>query len=390
MKRISEHKEKKKISLASVSKRAAVVIGCVLALIIILGGVLVGAFFALRASGRHSMRDRREEQNTVNSDIDYDPGVVLHKGKKYRYNENVTSIMFVGIDIGEKQETFNSLLQYEAELRAAKNGTDVKYELQKYKEELVASGQSLKVSEGGGQADVILLVAVDEEKNRASVISVDRNSMSSYEVFDRDGNSVGFTESQLALSFFYGDGEHKSCEMTKNALSEFLCDIPIHAYYSMKTDAIAVVNDAVGGVEVTVPCDMTAANEAFTNGKRIKLRGDMAKDFLRARQGVGDGSNAERVKRQEQYIRAFVSTALEAVKKDLGLPKKLFEAIADNSFTDLGVDEAVYLADLALRLDISYRSIAGEAQMGDVFEEFNADKEALLELVLDIFYICED
>ena len=112
--------------------------------------------------------------------------------------------------------------------------------------------------------------------------------------------------------------------------------------------------------------------------------------FLSARQNVGDGSNAGRLERQKQYIFSFIDTAIDAVKKDWGLPTRLYNSLASNSCTDLSADEVVYLADLASRVDVTYHSISGTTDTSSGIAQFRPDEEELWCMILDIFYICED
>ncbi|MBQ8207943.1 MAG: LCP family protein [Clostridia bacterium] len=380
----------KGFSFARLSKGAFIALGCILAVIVILVGALVGVFFALKTAGRASMADRREEANIVDTDYVYDPDVISYEGKKYRFNRDLSTFLFMGIDEGRAEEYMAESRRKVAEKRAEKNGTSVEYELEKYEKQLAENGYSFEYEDGVGQADVLLLLVLDEKNEHVSIISIDRNSMSYYETFDIEGNNMGASEGQLALAYSYGDGAHESCKMTVSAVSDFLYEIPIHAYYSMNYYAIKDLTDTVGGVEVTIPVDMTATDESFAEGSTIRLTGELAQKYLSARQELEDGSNEGRIERQKQFIFSFIDTAVNAVKGDFDLPIELYNKIAENSCTDLTVDEIVYLADTALNVDISYHSIEGTTDESGTFAEFRPNEDALWQLILDIFYICED
>ncbi len=386
MKKESAVGEKKGGLFGRLSRRVLIALGILLAVIVILAGVVLGAFFAIKTAGRLSMEQRRDDNgnNTL-----FENDVLVYEGKKYRYNKNMSTILFVGVDTGKALAEKEEFCRKVAEVRSKENGTSFEYELEIFRKTYFENNPVVD-DVGVGQSDVILAIAIDRTKKKASIISVDRNSMATYEAFDREGNSIGVSEGQLALSYSYGDGAHSSCRLTCDAVSSFLYDIPIDAYYSMKYFVIRELNDAVGGVEVTIPIDMTNADEAFTEGRTLRLSGEQAERFVSARQNVGDGSNAGRLDRQKQYVLAFIDSALSALKKDWGLPGRLYESVASNSCTDLSADEIVYLADLALNLDISYHSIDGVTEKTDHYDEFRPDAEALLELILDIFYVCED
>lgn len=390
MKDNSNKKEKKGSFISRLSKRVFIALAVIFALVVLVVGVLVGVFFALKSSGRLSMEERRNEQISAIPDYVYDPNIVNHEGKKYRYNEDLTTILFMGVDTGKVQLEHEANMLDIARRRAEENGTDIEYELEKFQNRLVEQGGSLVIEDGVGQADVLMLLVIDEKNEQATIISIDRNSMSYFEAFDAEGNSYGSSEGQLALAYSYGDGSHLSCEMTVGAVSDFLYEVPIHAYYSMKYAAIMELNDAVGGVEVTIPTDMTMVSQYLKEGETIKLDGKRAALFLSARQNVGDGSNAGRLERQKQYIFSFIDTAIDAVKKDWGLPTRLYNSLASNSCTDLSADEVVYLADLASRVDVTYHSISGTTDTSSGIAQFRPDEEELWCMILDIFYICED
>lgn len=345
------------------ARKTVVVLLCLFATLVILAGALIGAFFALRTAGKRSFDDRRQEQINAETQYSSDENVydkfsVSYEGKTYRYNQKLTTFIVMGIDGSKSTET---------------------------EEQIEHIGVA-----GAGQADAIMVLVLDEENLAADIIAVDRNSMSYFEAYDSEGKSLGALESQLAISYAYGDGAHSSCKMTLNAVSDFMYGIPIHAYYSMKRQALRDVNDAVGGVTLTIPVDMTRVHKSFVEGATVTLTGKLADKFIGARQGVGDGSNAGRISRQQLYLKAFISSAIEAVKKDWSLPKKIYEKIAENSCTDITLDEMVYLADLVTKLDFSFHTIPGETDTDGRYAEFRPDPEEFYKLILDIFYVCED
>ena len=379
----SKEKTENGSSISVLKRRVIITAACFFAVLVLLIGVMVGVFFALKTSGRLSIEERRKNELTAMPDYVYDPNTVSYNGKKYKYNENVTTFLFMGIDTGRLDET----AWQRAKALAKQTGKSVEQMYQR----VLQIYEELELHEPKvGHSDVLLLVVLDETKKHASIISIDRNSMSYFEAYDDAGNPIGSSEGQLALSYSYGDGAHESCKMTARAVSDFLYEIPIHAYYSMKYKAIKELNDAVGGVKVTISTDMTEVNEAFIKGETVTLDGEMAAMYLSARRDVGDGSNESRLERQKQYIFSFIETAISAIKKDWGLPADLYERLAGNSCTDLSADEVVYLASLAPGLDISYHSIKGTTDTDGAFAEFRPDEDALWQLILDIFYICED
>ena len=57
--------------------------------------------------------------------------------------------------------------------------------------------------------------------------------------------------------------------------------------------------------------------------------------------------------------------------------------------TNITLDETIYLATQALDYQVgedSFYMLKGETVMGEKFEEFYHDEEALYELILEVFY----
>ena len=334
-------------------KKTLIILTAVLSVIVVLLGGLFGAFLAVRRSGRLRLEQRRRDEmtrETAYADYTYDPSVIRYGGKKYKYSEDLSNILFLGIDKND------------------------------------ALGKDDNAVGGAGQCDVILLVALNEKNKTADIIAIDRNTVLPIESYDAEGNYIGVTNSQIALSYAYGDGRETSCKMAAEAVSDLLFEVPIHAYYSMTTAAVRDINDMLGGVKVKIPVDMTVTDENFTEGAEIRLDGEQAEKFLRARMELEDGSNAARLERQKIYLSSLISTAKSAMLSDLSLPSKLYEKVMSESCTDIGLDEAVYLASLLSGLEIRFHSIAGTTVSTDSFDEFYPDSDKLYEQVLEIFY----
>ncbi|MBR6603087.1 MAG: LCP family protein [Clostridia bacterium] len=383
----------KKFSFARLSKGALVALICILAVVIILAGALVGAFFALKTAGKASLSNRRDDE----SKYEFDPNAITFEGKRYIPRNDLTTFLFMGVDTGQTTHILASDVLRRFTEWAEKTGMTLEEYYADWVRKQEEKGESTDIvevfqipPEKSGQADVLLLIVLDEKAKKADIISIDRNSMSYFEAFDPMGNSMGVSEAQLCLAYSYGDGAHDSCKKTVSAVSDFLYEIPIHAYYSMKYMALREVNDAVGGVEVEIKDDMTVVDERLVLGERVLLDGELAEKYLTARGNVGSGSNEERLSRHKEYIMSFIGSAVKAVKKDLGLPFELYNKIADNSVTDLSVDEIVYLATLATELEISFHSIDGTTDTSGSLDEFRPDEDALWQMILDTFYICEE
>ena len=153
--------------------------------------------------------------------------------------------------------------------------------------------------------------------------------------------------------------------------------------------AASTINDAVGGVDVTVPWDLAGFNEDFVEGRRLHLKGEEAFWYVKYRNTDIFGSADMRLDRQKQYLNGFIAAAKQSVQEDTSAVIDLYQAVKPQMVTDVSLDEAVYLAPILA--DYTYNEddfhmLQGETVMGEQYEEFYPDEDAMLEMILDVFY----
>ncbi len=334
--------------------------------ILVIVGVL--AFVGIQISGRnrlysHNGSNRpnlsqleqievveQTEEVVEESTYVWQEGDIRYQGKIYRYNEDILTFLFLGID----------------------KMTEVK-----------------KVEDGieGGQSDAIFLLVLNPHSKEVSVIGVNRDTMTEIDVYSEYGDYRGTAILQLCLQHGYGDGAEVSCTRTMEAVSKLFYDLPLHGYCSINMGAIPLINDAIGGVELVALEDVIKSD--IKEGQTVHLMGDSAYDYLHNRDTKSDESARRRLERQKQYIEAYAKKAVEQMKADITLPVKLYNTLSKYMVTDITVDEVSYLATQAMGYHFSNEniySLAGETKQGERFEEFYVDEDALYELILKVFY----
>lgn len=238
------------------------------------------------------------------------------------------------------------------------------------------------------QSDALFLLAVDREKEDYSILHINRDTMANIRMLDVKGNPYSSFEGQLALSHTYGSGREDSCENTVWSVSDYLYGLEIDHYASISMDAVAILNDKIGGVTLTVADDMTMVDESLKKGETVTLKGEQALIYIRARQGIADSTNIERMERQRQYIDAFLNQAWVAIFRDDSLRADMLLSVSDYLVSDMTADELLSLTDvLHDYIFTGIYSIDGEARKGEQFMEFYADEDKLKKLVLDTFYV---
>ncbi len=252
------------------------------------------------------------------------------------------------------------------------------------------------LSGDGGQSDGIFLLAQDTARNALQILLIPRDSMT--EIMETDislteanGTELGKYVDHLTLAYAYGDGREKSCEYTVDAVSGLLCGLPIDSYMAADTDVIARLNDAVGGVTVTIPtAGMEQRDPAFVLGETVTLHGKQAEAFVRFRDINIDNSAIARMNQQKAYIDGFFQAVKATSKKDSRIVEKLFGMMEGNMVTNMHKDEYMKVALDALTGEGlnsgSFWMVPGTGSATDTYDEFYVNKEALIPILLELFY----
>ncbi|MCR5801702.1 MAG: LCP family protein [Lachnospiraceae bacterium] len=289
------------------------------------------------------------DQNTGNEYSEkWAEGTVRYKGKAYRYNSQLKIYLFMGIDKMEK---------------ALPDPAGNK----------------------GGQADAIFLIVEDPSNKDVKIIAVNRNTMTTIEVYDNEGNFVGKEISQICLQHGYGDGTRNSCQRTVTAVSNLFYGIPIDGYLAMNMGGIPQLNEALGGVEVKIAEECTLGDTEYRAGDTVVLDGDMAMDYLHVRDKTVFDSATGRLERQISYIPSMLDKMSQKAS-DAGELALVYKALEDYIVTNLDFMEyAEELAEYGMS-DAEIIRLKGDMTMGEKYEEYKLDETALYEMVLDIFY----
>ena len=308
-------------------------------------------------SAADEKNDNASDPGTPEAEESYElqEGQIRYNGKTYQYKDNLMNILCLGIDSRDG---------------IAKEKTPGK----------------------AGQADCVILAVLDDEAKTIQLINISRDSMVPVHVYATDGSYVEDRTEQLALQYAYGNGRDWSCQFMEQTVSELFYGLPIHGYCALSMNSIADLNDAVGGVTVTVPEDLAVMQpKLFTAGDTVTLKGKLAYHFVHDRdyKSADIASNNKRIARQKTYAVAFVNQFKQGMKEDMTLPVKLYQTAEKQMVTSISLDQAVYLCteymNSSFDTDNIY-TIAGEVTKGAEYAEFNVDDDALYQLILDVFY----
>lgn len=289
---------------------------------------------------------------TTTAPVTDSKGVVTYNGQKYKYNENILSFLVLGIDNNNK----------------------------------VAPA---KDSISGGQADAIFLAVLNQDTKKMNIISIPRDTIAAVDVYNRAGQYITTMSTYITLQHAYGDGMAVSNQRMVNAVSRLFYDLPIHGCVSINMGGIPALNDAIGGVDVQSLYTFSQGGYSFVTGENYHLEGMGAFWYLKYRDTSRHFTAEERVQRQRQYINAFYNKAMSRVKSQPTLAIDIYNTISEYMATDVSVNEVSYLASRFISGGYSFgsiRTLSGKTVIGPVYEEFHADKTALYEMILDMFY----
>jgi LCP family protein required for cell wall assembly len=281
----------------------------------------------------------------------YEDEQVTVNGVKYRQKKNLTTLLFMGID------------RDSGAVRGVGN-------------------------RNGGQADFLRLIVIDQADKTISQIQIDRDTMTPITVLSVLGNRSGTRTLQISLSHGYGDGKEQSCQFTVDAVSNMLFNVPINGYIAMNLDGINVLNDALGGLTVTLEDDFSHIDPTMTKGKTLTLMGKQAEIFVRSRMSMEVGTNEARMIRQQQYLSKMMDLLHEKVLKDKEFIGTLFDSLSPYLVTN--VSRAQMINDAWLARDYERKPLyipEGTHVVGtDGYMEFHVDEDALEQMVLELFY----
>ena len=323
---------------------------------LILGLAAAVAFVGLAATVViNKLKEQKNYHVTGANSVDVGAGYryTEYNGKKYQYNNRVTTLLYAGLD------SFDELKQ------TATYGDKAR-------------------------ADSIMLIVLDEVSKKMSVVAINRDTMTEVHRFSRKGDDLGVYVTHLGYAYTNGDGGEASCENLKTAVSTLFNNLPIDGYMVSNQTSIVMINDLVGGVTVTVPNDDLAAKyPELTTGNVVTLDESTVRAYVQQRDTAVDFSNEGRIERQKSFVLSFMDEFGTMVKEDASSVWDSLEACSDWMQTDITKNKYLSLADAFSNTNLtpdSYYILEGEDQLGELHDEFYYDEDALQELIIKLFY----
>ena len=289
------------------------------------------------------------KQSTEKNETSTDESTITHNGVSYKYNRDLKTLLFMGID---KRET-----------------------------EL-----SEQMSGRGGQADCIILFIIDPNTQKVSSLQISRDTMTDVDIYDINGEKMATEKAQITLQYAYGDGRTRSCRLMKDSVSRLLYGVEIDSYFAMNLEGFSTATDLVGGVELTIPEDYTDIDPAFQKGATVTLDGELARKYVQTRDIEVLGSNDDRMERQAQFMEALAQKMMKSGGNS-ALYTKMYLELQDYIVTDVNADDLAEMSDYEFT---GVQKVPGETRAGEAHDEYYVDEDALYELILELFYVPAD
>jgi len=188
---------------------------------------------------------------------------------------------------------------------------------------------------GGQRSDSLILFHVNANHDKAYMVSIPRDSY----VYVPPGGPWQGGRTKINAAFSYGGPR--------------LVVQTVEGFTGVKIDHVVMINfagfkkmtDAVGGVDVVVNQAVTDPETHAHFKKGVNhLNGDQALLYVRQRHGL-PGGDFDRVKRQQQFMRALLTTA--TAKGTLANPNKL-SALLDATADAIVVDKDLSMGKTAV------------------------------------------
>ncbi len=294
-----------------------------------------------------------KEQESFSPPDTVDNSVITYEGQEYTLKENIETFLVFGVDRFQGSETADS-------------------------------------HESGVQADFLMLFVFDNAQEKFTALHINRDTMVNVNKLAIGGMKVDSFTKQIALSYNYvqDDNEKVKCGNVKTSVENLLKGMHIDHYLSLTMDSVAVMNDLLGGVEVTVLDDFAGVDDALVKGETVTLTGEQALRYVRARQSLENSDNTARMARQRQYVDALYKKAVSRFESDAEFSVKFADEMDEYLVYDSSDQQMQEYAEKFKNYEFTgIKEIDGDGRNGEEFLEFYADEDSVLKNVVDLFYV---
>jgi len=234
----------------------------------------------------------------------------------------------------------------------------------------------------GNKAELLLLLVMDREQEKTTVLQLNPNTAVD---FTPPGTQEAL-EIPLGQVYSYGSGGSDSGFAQLKAVSRYLNGITMDHYLMFTMDAVAIVNDFVGGVSLELTEDLQAEYPEQTLGERVSLDGERALEYLRLREAE-DAALTRYMERQCQYMLGLFPQFFQKAQDDDFLAKLTLQ-LGEGMASDLTLSQMVQMLELLERYELENNVVTmdGTAEEKDEQWLFFADEASRSRIMETLFY----
>ncbi|AZM48805.1 transcriptional regulator [Streptomyces sp. WAC 06738] len=221
---------------------------------------------------------------------------------------------------------------------------------------------------GGARSDTAMIVHVYEDRKRASVVSIPRDTLVDRPECSRDDGDTAPAAKRAMFNESYSVGGPACTVKTVEKMTGVRMDHFVEVDFSGFKRLI----DQLGGVEITTRQDIDDPDSHLDlKAGTHTLDGEEALGLVRTRKGVGDGSDLGRIELQQVFVKALVQ---QVGQVDLHTSPGKLIGLADTATKSITTDDGLGTVNKLRRLAESLGDI-GPNDMRMVTLPVTADKQ---------------
>ncbi|PJE96061.1 transcriptional regulator [Streptomyces carminius] len=198
--------------------------------------------------------------------------------------------------------------------------------------------------DGTARSDTAMIVHIAESHDRASVVSIPRDTLVRRPACEKTGGGTAAAEPRTMFNKAYEIGGPVCAVKT----AESLTGIRMDHYIEIDFTGFKKLIDELGGVEITTsrPIDDEDSHLTLPPGDHT-LDGEQALGLVRTRKSIGNGSDLGRIDLQHKFVRALVEQVRSVGV--LSEPKRFYDLVDTATSavtTDSGLASTAELAGL--------------------------------------------
>ena len=329
----------------------------VLVIVLVIAVIFTVFFLLERSENNRESAQLKTEAEQMNRTLWTDENTLLIDGDTFGFDHRLETFLFVGTDASGGQQMADDKMKRQP------------------------------------MADFILLMVLDHTRNTIGYLQLDRNTIVRIPMLDEEGKFSTYRNMQLCTAHWFGGTQEMAAENLVKTVRNYLGELEnIDGYYIISMDDIQKLNNAVGGVDITLEEDLTDADPAFTKGATVHLTDEQAERYIRARMNVSDGTNASRMNRQRSYMTGLFSSVRQKCEKDPQFALSLWDTLHSAAFTNMNGNDFSRIAQKLIKgEDLGIRTVEGEVKIGyllgdgEPHEEFYPSMDSLKAQLIDLF-----